>query len=359
MLKQAMILGVTCILVTACGGLGRIEKPTAVNAPSFPQPLPSITAATDAPTELPPPTAENKVFTMVGGAPQYRIGPADVLDLVISRGPIQDKIQTTVRSSGKIFVLLAEVAVEGLTTEQAGVAIAKELSAFFRSPSVDVQVKEFNSKRVFVFGAVGTTTRASGTSIPLTGKLTLLETIGKAGGFHGSAAMDRVKVTRLDGKAYVINMFKYMQEGDPSLEYIVDSGDMIFVPEQIKGQEQRVFLMGEVKTPGPAPYYPALTMGQLIAQVGGWTDGALFEEAAIVRASPEVTEIFTVDLRQLLLEGNRRIDQYLRPNDIVFVPRTKIASWNAFINQLLPTFTLLNQPVSTALQIKALKDLNK
>ena len=359
MLKPATILGVTCILLTACGGLWKIEKPTAVNAPTFPQPLPPTTAPTDAPTDLPPPTAENKVFTMVGGVPQYRIGPADVLDLVITRGPTQDKIQTTVRSSGKIFVLLAEVGVEGLTTEQAGVAIGRELSAFFRSPTVDVQVKEFNSKRVFVFGAVGSISRASGTSIPLSGRFTLLETIGKAGGFHPSAAMDRVKVTRADGKAYVINMFKYMQEGDPSLEYIVDAGDTVFVPEQVKGQEQRVFLMGEVKAPGPAPYYPTLTMGQLIAQVGGWTDGALFEEAAIVRASPEVTEIFTVDLRQLLLEGNRRIDQYLRPNDIVFVPRTKIASWNAFLNQLLPTFNLLNQPVSTVLQIKAIKDFNK
>jgi polysaccharide export outer membrane protein len=361
MLKRILVLSAACVFLAACGGLQKIEKPTAVNTPTFPQPLPQATSPAETPTALPPPTAENKVFTLVGGVPQYRIGPGDVLDLVVTRGPVQDKIQTTVRSSGKIFVLLAEVNVDGLTTEQASIAIAKELSAFFRSPSVDVQVKEFNSKRVFVFGAVGTNTRASGTSIPLTGRLTLIETIGKAGGFHPSASMDRVKVSRLDGKSYNINMFKYMQEGDPSLEYIVDAGDTVFVPEQIKGQEQRVFLIGEVKAPGPVPYFPNLTMGQLIAQVGGWTDGALYEEAAIIRSDQQTqtTEILTVDLRRMLLEGDRRIDQYLRPNDVVFVPRTAIANWNAAINQILPTFNLINQPLYTVLTIKSISDIAK
>jgi polysaccharide export outer membrane protein len=295
----------------------------------------------------------------VNGAPRYRIGPGDVLDLVISRGATQDKIQTSVRSDGKVFVLLTEVDVNGLTTEQAGAAIARELAVFFRHPLADIQIKEYNSKKISVFGSVGAITRASGTSLPLTGRMTLIEAIGKAGGFHANAGMDRVKVTRASGKSYVVNMFRYMQEGDPALEFVLDAGDTVVVPEQTKGEEPVVYLLGEVKKPGPVPYFPKLTMGQLVAQVGGWTDGALFEESAIVRASSEVTEIITVDLRRLLLEGDKRIDQYLRPNDIVFVPRTSIANWNAFINQLIPTFTLINQPVSTILSIRALKDFNK
>jgi protein involved in polysaccharide export with SLBB domain len=100
-------------------------------------------------------------------------------------------------------------------------------------------------------------------------------------------------------------------------------------------------------------------MAQLIAQAGGWTDNALYEQAAVIRATPEVTEIYTVDLRQLLLEGNKRIDQYLKPNDIIFVPRTPIASWNVLINQLLPTFTLISQPFSTVLSITAIKNIGQ
>ena len=120
-----------------------------------------------------------------------------------------------------------------------------------------------------------------------------------------------------------------------------------------------MYMLGEVKSPGPVAFFPNLTMGQLIAQAGGWTDGALYEESAVIRATPEATEILTVDLRQLLLEGDKRIDQYLRPNDIVFIPRTKIASWNAFVNQVLPTFRLINEPLTSVLLIQTLKDFNK
>jgi len=347
------------LLLAGCGGLWKPSRATSVNAPTFPQPQPAAQPApAEPPTPLPPPVTENQTFRMVGGTPQYRIGTGDLLDLTVTRGTVQDKLQASVRSEGAIFVLLIEIPVAGLTSEQAAKAVERELSIFFRNPRVTVQVKEFNSKTIRVFGAVGTATRASGATLPLTGRLTLLEAIGKAGGFHQVANMERIRVTRADGSVYVVNMFRYMQEGDPALEFVMDAGDTVFVPEQIKGQEQRVYLLGEVKTPGPVPYFPSLTMGQLIAQVGGWTDGALFEEAAVIRASAEVTEILTVDLRQLLLEGNKRIDQYLRPNDIVFVPRTKIANWNAFVNQILPTFNLVNQPISTILQIKAIKDFN-
>jgi hypothetical protein len=49
----------------------------------------------------------------------------------------------------------------------------------------------------------------------------------------------------------------------------------------------------------------------------------------------------------------------LKPNDIVFVPRTPIANWNVFVNQLLPTFTLINQPFSTVLNIQAIKSFGQ
>jgi polysaccharide export outer membrane protein len=344
------------LTLAACGGLQKPSYSTSVNAPTFPQPqvAPAV-APTDRPIEIPPRAGENRTFVMVSGTPQYRIGPGDVLDLVVTRGSAQDKLQATVRSSGKIFVLLAEVQVDGLTTEQAGTAIANELATFFRNPSVEVQVKEFNSKKVSVFGSVGSIVRASGVSIPLTGRMTVIEAIGKAGGFNTNASMDRVRVTRADGASFNVNLFRYMQEGDPALEFVLDAGDRVFVPEQVKGEERRVFLLGEVKTPGPAPFFPNLTLAQLVAQVGGWTDSALYDQAAVIRSADGVTEILTVDLRRLLLEGERRIDQYLKPNDVVFVPRTPIASWNALVNQLAPTFNLINQPLYTVLSIKAIQ----
>jgi len=343
--------------IGGCGGLQKPSYSTSVNAPTFPQPqaAPAPSPA-EPPMELPPPPTENSAFVTTAGVPLYRLGPADILEISVTRGATQEKIQAVVRPSGTVTVILAEAKVDGLTTDQAAAAIARELSVFFRNPTVDVQVKEYHSKKVTVFGAIGAQARASSSTIPLTGRVTLMEAIAKAGGFHQNASLDRVRVSRTSGKTYTVNVFRFLQDGDLSQEFVLDAGDAVFVPEQVKGEERRVYLLGEVKTPGPAPYFPNLTLAQLIAQVGGWTDAARYDEAAVIRSAAGVTEILTVDLRRLLLEGDRRIDQYLKPNDVIFVPRTPIANWNAFIGQIRPTFDLINQPLYTVLSIKAIKD---
>jgi protein involved in polysaccharide export with SLBB domain len=345
------------LLVAGCGGLQKPSSSTSVNAPTFPQPqVAPPPAPTEGVTQLPPLPAENSAFVMTAGVPQYRIGPGDILDIVVTRGSVQDKIQTVVRPTGSVMVILAEVKVDGLTTDQAATVITQELSVFFRRPTVDVQIKEYNSKKVTLLGAIGGQTRASASTIPLTGRVTLVEAIAKAGGFQPNASLDRIRVSRASGKTYTVNVLRFVQDGDLSQEFVLDAGDTVFVPEQVKGEERRVFLLGEVKTPGPAPYFPNLTLGQLVAQVGGWTDAARYDQAAIIRSAAGVTEILTVDLRRLLLDGEKRIDQYLKPNDVVFVPRTPVANWNAFIGQIRPTFDLMNQPLYTILSIKALKE---
>ncbi len=344
------------LLLAGCGGMQKPSYSTSVNAPTFPQPPAAAPPPGDSVTELPPAPSENRAFATVGGVPQYRIGPGDVLEIVVTRGAVQDKVQAAVRPTGMVMVIPSEVKVDGLTVDQAAAAITRELSVFFRQPMVDVQVKEYNSKKVTVFGAIGSQAKASASTIPLTGRVTLMDAIAKAGGFQQNASLDRVRVNRATGKTYTVNVFRFIQDGDLSQEFVLDAGDAVFVPEQVKGEERRVFLLGEVKTPGPAPYFPNLTLGQLVAQVGGWTDGARYEEAAVIRSADGVTEILTVDLRRLLLEGEKRIDQYLKPNDVIFVPRTPIANWNAFIGQIRPTFDLINQPLYTILSIKAIKD---
>jgi polysaccharide export outer membrane protein len=344
-----------CLALVSCFRMTPPTTPTAVNPETFPQPIPIMATAVDGLPELPPPPSENSTFTMVNGVPQYRIGPGDVLDLLVTRGPTQEKLTATVRSNGKIHVILVEVGVDGLTTEQAAREITKELMAFFRSPFVEVQVKEFNSKKARVAGAIGAITRMSGSAIPLSGRTTLLEIIGKAGGFHTSANLERVRVIRADGKTYSVNVFKYIQEHSEIVEFVLDAGDSVIVPEQTKGgDERRVFLLGEVRTPGPVPLIPRMTMTQLVAQVGGWTENALFEEAAIVRTGPANTEIITVNLRRLMLDGDWRIDQFLHPNDIVYIPRTSIGNWNAFLATLRPTLEFLSLPFQPVFTIKAL-----
>lgn len=333
---------VTALLVIqALVSCARMAPPaaTVVNPETFPQVVPPILPLV--PSEPPPPVTENRTFVTIDGIPQYKIGPGDVLEIFITRGPTQEKIQTPVRANGRISVSFAEVQVDGLIADQAAGELARALSVYFRNPQVEVQVKEYNSKKVSVLGAVGGAPRGGLGTIPLTGRMTLLELIAKAGGLAPNASLERVRVTRESGKSYIVNMFRYVQEGNFSQEFILDSGDVVFVPERVPGEERRVFLLGEVKTPGPIPYFPSMTLAQLVAQVGGWNDGALFEEARIIRGDLEKPEIIAVDLGRLILDGDHRIDQFLQPNDVVFIPRTRIANWNAFLAQLRPTLDFL------------------
>ncbi|OGB92212.1 MAG: hypothetical protein A3H39_13980 [candidate division NC10 bacterium RIFCSPLOWO2_02_FULL_66_22] len=334
---------------------GRMAPPsaTAVNPETFPQPIALITPPL--PSELPPSVTENQTFVTIEGVPQYRIGPGDLLEIFVTKGPTQDRTQTPVRANGRISISFAEVQVDGLTADQAAQEITRQLSVYFRKPVVEVQVKEYNSKKVSVLGAVGATPRGGIGTIPLTGRTTLLELIAKAGGLAPNASLERVRVTRASGKAYTVNMFRYIQEGDLSQEFILDTGDVVFVPERVPGEERRVFLLGEVKTPGPVPYFPTLTVAQLMAQAGGWTDAALFEDARIIRPDPKNPEIIALDLGRLVLDGDRRIDQFLMPNDIVYIPRTRIANWNAFLAQIRPTLEFFSLPFQPLFTIRALQ----
>jgi len=347
---------VTVMLATqALMSCGRMAPPTAtaVNPETFPQPL--STVPSPGPSELPPPVTENRTFVTIEGVPQYKIGPGDLLEVFITKGPTQDRVQTPVRANGRISVSFAEVQVNGLTVDQAAKEITRALSVYFRSPQVEALVKEHNSKKVSILGAVGAAPRGGIGTVPLTGRMTLLELIAKAGGLSPSASLERVRITRESGKSYTVNMFQYINEGDLSQEFILDSGDVVFVPERVPGEERRVFLLGEVKTPGAVPFFPTMTLAQLMAQAGGWTDGALFGEARIIRPDPKTPEIIAVDLGRLLLDGDRRIDQFLRPNDIIFLPRTRIANWNAFLTQIRPTLEFFSVPFQPYYSIRALE----
>jgi polysaccharide export outer membrane protein len=355
--RVAVVCLVTVMLAAqALMSCGRMAPPaaTVVNPETFPQALPP--SPPPVPSELPPPVTENRTFVTLDGIRQYKIGPGDVLEIFITRGPTQEKFQTPVRANGRISVSFAEVQVDGLTADQAAKELARALSVYFRNPQVEIQVKEYNSKKVSVLGAVGGAPRGGIGTIPLTGRMTLLELIAKAGGLAPNAGLDRVRVTRESGKSYTVNMFRYVQEGDLSQEFILDTGDVVFVPERVPGEERRVFLLGEVKTPGPVPFFPSMTLAQLIAQVGGWNDGALFEEARIIRSDAKVTEIIEIDLGRLILEGDRRIDQFLRPNDVVFIPRTRIANWNAFLAQLRPTLEFLTLSLQPLILYRTIKE---
>jgi polysaccharide export outer membrane protein len=110
------------------------------------------TYATAAPARLPPP---DEVAGASSGVRDYRIGPDDTLDINVFQ--IAELTRSVhVDSTGKILLpLLGTVQASGRTPDQLSMDIATELKkSYMKDPQVTVAVKEAQSQRVTVDGAV-------------------------------------------------------------------------------------------------------------------------------------------------------------------------------------------------------------
>jgi polysaccharide export outer membrane protein len=160
--------------------------------------------------------------------PDYVIGPDDILSIIFWR----DKDMTSdvvVRPDGKISLpVLNEIQAAGLTPDQLRIKVTETATKFFESPSVNVVVKQINSRKVFVMGEVG----KPGT-YPLSSKMTVLQIIAIAGGLNEYAKGDKIAIIRVeDGqtKRYRVNYDDIIEGKNlkQNIELVV--GDTVVVP---------------------------------------------------------------------------------------------------------------------------------
>jgi len=293
---------------------------------------------------------ENQTFVTLDGVPRYKIGPGDVLEILLTQGLTQDRQTAAVKANGMVTVAFLEARVAGGTTEQAAGEIRRVLSPFYKQLGVDVLVKEFNSKRGAVLGAVG----GKAGTFPLKGRTTLIELLAEAGGPAPNANLERVRVIRQDGPPMAVNLFQLLSADGAIRDFVVDAGDVVFIPPRGPADEQKVFVLGEVKNPGAFPLIPSMRLSQALAQAGGPTTVAVLKSARIIRGGLANPGLVEVDFQQVVEQGDQSQDLLLQPNDLVLLPRSPIGNWNAFLAKLRPTLEFLTLPLSIPLQIQLL-----
>ncbi|MBK8231454.1 MAG: polysaccharide biosynthesis/export family protein [Candidatus Eisenbacteria bacterium] len=98
--------------------------------------------------------------------------------------------------------------------------------------------------------------------------------------------------------------------------------------------EQRVYVMGEVEIPGDHQFHKGMTALQALAQAGGFKSSGKQNQVVVIRRTgAESAEVFSLDLKQALIDGGARTDMPLRPFDIIFVPKTFVGNLNVFVDQ--------------------------
>jgi protein involved in polysaccharide export with SLBB domain len=168
---------------------------------------------------LPPPTEKPTV------------GPGDLFIMeIVGEKELPKEYQ--VASDGSVDLpYLNTVPVAGLEPQEIARLVRKLLieKGFLSDPSVVVQVKEYNSRRITIMGQVG----KPGT-FPYSVGLTLLQAISQAGGPTGIANIDRVTLIRRveGGSRNVVLSIGSIMEGR-SADIPLQSGDRIFVHERL------------------------------------------------------------------------------------------------------------------------------
>jgi len=221
---------------------------------------------------------------------EYIIGSQDVLTITVWDSPdLSGKF--TVETDGSFtFPLIGRVKASGLTLRQFEAELKNKLAdGYFKNPQVSVAVETYRSQRIFIVGEV----RNPG-AYQLTGDMTLIEAIARAGSTTPSASLEATVVRAPEGKktdgptlpgqkeaaasTFKVNL-RDLQSGVLSQNLALRDGDTIYVP-----RAESIYVFGQVRTPGAYALQTAdTTVLQALALAGGVTDRGATNRIKIVR----------------------------------------------------------------------------
>ena len=244
----------------------------------------------------------------------YRVGPQDVLIITVYGEP-QLSGKFRIDADGAFpFQYLGRVQADDLTLAQIEMALKKGLAdGYLRNPQISVEIDQYHSQNVFVMGEVRAPNKYS-----LPGNSTLMDILTLAGSptpnaghwvlvnhsrrgvgpapLQDSSSVADLKINLADiqsGKAQNIR---------------IEDGDTIFVPKA-----DRIFVTGQVRTPGYFTYDEDMTVFTAISLAGGLTEKGSNSRISIIRI--EKGKRKEIDAKQT---------DTLKPGDNVYVKARRL-----------------------------------
>lgn len=156
----------------------------------------------------------------------YRIGPQDVLEISVFKVPELSRSAQVSERGTLNLALVGEIRAAGHTAQDVERDLGKRLGAkYLREPQVTVLVKEYNSQRFTVEGAV----RKPGV-FAYRGQATLLQAIAMAEGLDAVSDSSIVVFRMVEGKRaaarFDIDKIRRGTVDDPAIK----AGDVVVVP---------------------------------------------------------------------------------------------------------------------------------
>ncbi|ATJ82692.1 polysaccharide export lipoprotein Wza [Halomonas beimenensis] len=287
---------------------------------------------------------------------EYRVGPGDVLSVIIYDHPeltipagaerSPEEAGNRVRPDGTMFYpYVGRVQVAGLTLEEVRRLLTRRLSSVITDPQLEVGVAAFRSQKVYVSGAVVTPGM-----VPLDVEpLTILDAISEVGGARPDADWHNVRLTR-NGREERLSLFDLMRRGDLTQNRLLRDGDILHVPTS---ENQNVAVLGRVLRPGTIELgnerinlTDALARAVVVDERRAEPSG-IFVVRGHDAGADKLATVYQLDISDAtrLMLGTRFP---LQPQDVVYVTAAPLARWNSVISLLLPTLTLPGDVASSA-----------
>jgi len=273
----------------------------------------------------------------------YRVGPGDVLEVSIFEWELRDETKAAffrVSETGRVSLpVIGPLDIGGKNVDEIKALIERRLreGGFIREPQVSVHIREFRSRRVAVVGAV----TDPGVYTLRQNVTTLLDVLSLAGGVSARSGT-------------VLHVVRSAAKGRATPGAAGSGQDQITVGDG--GEEVTVMVGprgGTVVTEGEGTAAREPGVGKPADQGAG----ALVEEDTVEDESPSVaaegeaggskSQIITIDLYELMEEGNLALNMVLQHGDVINVPTAKTFSVIGFVGE--PGSFALREP-TTVLQ---------
>ncbi len=290
----------------------------------------------------------------------YLLGPGDVLDIKVLHEPDYAQTDVLIRPDGHAsFIGIGDLDVNNLTVKDLTNELTRELENTLVNPQVTVSIVHTRPAILYLSGAVvkpgmyQLNTNASTKDLHISGaneeirtELRLSNVLANAGGVRMNADLSHVQITQTATKRVLdVNLWDLLKQHKADSDLLLQSGDMVYIPaldkmalsdedyhlllqSSIGPKVFHVRLLGEVKNPGiyeldgNSPY-----LNSALSKAGGNIPQSARTVIAIRRFTDE--NHFTT----LFVDPNK-YDILLRPNDVVYVPETRLAKSGRVMEQV-------------------------
>jgi protein involved in polysaccharide export with SLBB domain len=247
----------------------------------------------------------------------YRVGVDDRLRIDVFEHPPLSREQLLVLPDGTISAPeIGRLAVGGKTLEEVTRDVAESLRrAHVRDPRVAVSVQQSDARLRSLVNrsADSSTTELNLFQIADNGELLLpfIESV---------SALKTIETLRADIAQAYRRVF----------------GDRLEVTVKLRQARARyIYVMGEVVKPGTVEYLPTLSSLGAVAAAGGLLPTAESSTIVLFRRYPDGRHsAWLLDMRTLLTQSNAESQRIaIRPEDVLYVPKTGVALANDAIDQ--------------------------